>query len=470
METYLINLDRRPDRFAEAKKQLDREGIPFVRVPAVDGKAHQLPKGWTAGHGAYGCSLSHRGILRDCIARGVPEVMIFEDDVILAPGFGEKLKEFLATVPVHWDALFLGGQHETPPVEVSPGVVKCLRVGRTHAYILRAAYMPVLLKLWDNYLGHIDHCWRVNQEGFNIFAPRKWLAAQGATRSDISGRNDPVRWWEPTRVARSYAGPKPYPRKHHPGLNLPLRYAPPAGPRVLSSAGDLGDLLYSLPTIEALSGKYPCELVLYPGTAREPFFPLKVERVRGFFQSLPYVGAVRFSDKPEGIVLDGWRKRYRNGWNLADIISSAFGFPHSDRRKPWATVADPYQAAPVVIHRSPRYQTDSFPWGAVVERFGERAVFVGSEDEHGAFTKKFGHVRHFPTGTLLSLAQVIAGCSLFIGNQSAPRALAEALKRPVWVEQFRACQNTHFERPDAFYDAAALDKVTEVLKWEAAYR
>jgi hypothetical protein len=51
-----------------------------------------------------------------------------------------------------------------------------------------------------------------------------------------------------------------------------------------------------------------------------------------------------------------------------------------------------------------------------------------------------------PTHTLLDLAQIIAGCELFIGNQSAPRAVAEALKKPCWIESGRP-PNTFFSRP-----------------------
>ena len=36
--TFLINLDRRPDRLSEATAQLKRVGIDFTRYSAVDGK------------------------------------------------------------------------------------------------------------------------------------------------------------------------------------------------------------------------------------------------------------------------------------------------------------------------------------------------------------------------------------------------------------------------------------------------
>jgi ADP-heptose:LPS heptosyltransferase len=56
-----------------------------------------------------------------------------------------------------------------------------------------------------------------------------------------------------------------------------------------------------------------------------------------------------------------------------------------------------------------------------------------------------------PTPTLLDVARVIAGCKLFVGNQSSPRAIAEGLKIPVVVEKGRHNQ-CHFARHDAWYD------------------
>jgi hypothetical protein len=62
-----------------------------------------------------------------------------------------------------------------------------------------------------------------------------------------------------------------------------------------------------------------------------------------------------------------------------------------------------------------------------------------------------GPVPIVATPTLLDVARVIAGCKLFVGNQSCPRAIAEGLKVPVASSHGR--HNTcHFARPDAWYD------------------
>lgn len=224
----------------------------------------------------------------------------------------------------------------------------------------------------------------------------------------------------------------------------------------LSHGGDLGDTIYALPTIRQLV-KYDetgdrAHLILYAahGRVREPWSPTKVERVRDFFQLQPYIASVAFSRRASGTNLDMWRTKYDGALNLADMVSRAFKVADWVSSEPWAFVDNLDSVAPVVFHRSPRYH-GAFCWSELVERYRGNSVFVGSEAEYTAFTADNGFVPYFPTPTLLTLARVIAGCGLFVGNQSAPRAIAEALKVPVWVEECLNTPNTRFTRPDAGY-------------------
>jgi hypothetical protein len=448
MRPYLINLDRRTDRLESATREFaSKTDLHPERWRAVDGSLQPLPPGWTAGHGALGCSLSHRGLLRHLLDQGVEEAaMVFEDDVVFDRRFREKWPAFLAKVPADWDAIFIGGQHETHPTPVCPGVVKCHRTGRTHAYVLRGRYMRYVLDGWDQHRGHIDHWWRENQSTWNVYAPEVFLCGQGASRSDINNRPQRERWWTvgprsrpvKERVPRE---DRPYPRKVR-------------GPRVEPSTtashfGDLGDTIYALPIMRRLGIS---DLVLYPGPGRvrEPYTADKVERVASFFQGQPL--RVRYQERPEGVVLDQWRRRYQRRMNLSDMVASYFHVQPWPHDQPWAVVDEPRKVAKYVLHRSPRYHGDgTFPWKEIVERVGKEAVFVGSVDEHVAFCGAFGDVPYFETPTLLDLARTLAGAEWFVGNQSTPRAVAESLKKNVWVEECTRTPNTRFARSGAHY-------------------
>ena len=86
---FVINLDRRPDRLETISGDLDRLGLSFERVPAID--ARQLPPEDRADRnplfraGSKACMLSHGEALRRFLATESDAAMILEDDAELAP-------------------------------------------------------------------------------------------------------------------------------------------------------------------------------------------------------------------------------------------------------------------------------------------------------------------------------------------------------------------------------------------------
>ena len=92
LPVFVINLDRRPDRWAAMSEQFDRLGIEAARIPAIDGRA--LPAGSelhiTAAERA--CVLSHRKALEALLAAGAPAALILEDDVELASDTPETIR------------------------------------------------------------------------------------------------------------------------------------------------------------------------------------------------------------------------------------------------------------------------------------------------------------------------------------------------------------------------------------------
>lgn len=226
----------------------------------------------------------------------------------------------------------------------------------------------------------------------------------------------------------------------------------------VSFAGDLGDTLYLLASLPKLGG--PFDLVLYPapGMVREPFFPEKVQRLKTFFELQPCIKQVRYSDQPEGRNLDGWRKgKWGRNRILADMMAQHLGLPDPDRHTPWLRVDRPNRVAPVVVHRSPRYRDRSrFPWRKIVEHYGAtNMIVVGSPDEFDQLNHDCGGgLQYHRTDDLLALARVIAGAELFIGNQSAPFALALGLGvNQIWLQQHRDRKNNCcWQRPGVVFD------------------
>lgn len=92
---FVINLDESVDRMAFMKEQLDRLGLKFERIAAVDGRrltAAEISKAYspfwswlllgrfmTAGE--LGCAMSHRLAREKIVSENIPWALILEDDV-----------------------------------------------------------------------------------------------------------------------------------------------------------------------------------------------------------------------------------------------------------------------------------------------------------------------------------------------------------------------------------------------------
>lgn len=103
MRTFLVNLERRPDRLAAMKSQLDRLGIAFERFDAVDAKsvdpavlsrpfAASGPLG-TLSPGDKACTTSHIHIWRDIAAGTDDYAVVLEDDIVLSDSAPEFLRD-----------------------------------------------------------------------------------------------------------------------------------------------------------------------------------------------------------------------------------------------------------------------------------------------------------------------------------------------------------------------------------------
>ena len=101
-KTFVINLDRSPDRLEEIRSHLDARGVPFTRFSAVDGK--QLPYDHIVKHttvacrtllctkAIVGCALSHYKLWRHVADGSHQWVLILEDDAKLDVDFKDKME------------------------------------------------------------------------------------------------------------------------------------------------------------------------------------------------------------------------------------------------------------------------------------------------------------------------------------------------------------------------------------------
>lgn len=224
-KTFVINLERSPERLQNIQSELQREGIEFHRIAAIDGKS--LPLG-QHGYGLQvdtsnfereltpgeiGCALSHVAALREFLNSDADIALVLEDDVVLVPGIRDTIQSFIdwaTTSDTRFRAANLGQvakQPFSPLLQVSSHTF-----GRSYYYPMTAAAL-----LWTRQgAAHFLHT------NSKIPAPidiqfRKWigrsglglgvrppLAKQSGVSSDIAERKTTTHRRSLTYRYRSY--------------------------------------------------------------------------------------------------------------------------------------------------------------------------------------------------------------------------------------------------------------------------
>lgn len=214
-------------------------------------------------------------------------------------------------------------------------------------------------------------------------------------------------------------------------------------------SGDLGDAIYSLPSVRALGGG-EIYFASRPWT-RTRWGPRLLSLIKPLIDATGYATA----HLRDGEWIDHDFTTFRNGgYKLGDTII--------ERQRRWIGAGDisldPWLKAPVagekhgiVINRSSRWHGFHFPWDKILEAFPKQIVFIGLPQEHKAFEREFGAVPFYECDHLLEAAQVIAGASLFIGNQSCALAIANGLGKPVVVEVCAYACDCFLKRDNAFF-------------------
>jgi hypothetical protein len=216
-----ITLDRRDDRWERFLKDLP-EDWPFGEVekyPAIDGKKTRVPPWWRQGRGAWGCYRSHVNLIEDCLNRDIHSLLLLEDDAICVRDFTAKWERFHRDLPHDWQILYLGGQHlmmrKHKPRRVTDEVYIPYNVNRTHAWAVnteagmqRVYQWLTNTKEWRN-RHHIDHHMGriIQRRDRPCYCPKEWLIGQNDTKSNISGKRPPIRFWAPAGEAKPMSQP-----------------------------------------------------------------------------------------------------------------------------------------------------------------------------------------------------------------------------------------------------------------------
>ena len=194
-------------------------------------------------------------------------------------------------------------------------------------------------------------------------------------------------------------------------------------------SGGMGDLILGLPTVKELGGG-----LFYLHTSEHGVLG-KLLEVQPYLkvESLPFA---EWKEKQVTHNLDLFRTISKE--SIAAMHADAFHVK-PDFTKPWLFNIPPKKVAKIVIHdtgrqRFPGYTVD---WN-LLRGHEKDCVFIGykTSDYRIFLEDRKLDIPHYETKDLYEVAQVIAGCDLFIGNSSAPYTIAEGLKKPLVIDLY----------------------------------
>lgn len=173
LQTWVINLDRAPQRLARIAAQLQRLGLPFTRLSAVDAHAltpqqrasldepaYRRKHGMTPVMGELGCYLSHVQAMQQLLASPAEFALVLEDDALLHDSLPAVLAGLMRH-PDRWDVVKLSAVHRGTPVrvlEVAPGppahhlAVMLSRCTGSSAYLMNRRAASAYLRPVDGLL------------------------------------------------------------------------------------------------------------------------------------------------------------------------------------------------------------------------------------------------------------------------------------------------------------------------------
>ncbi len=200
-------------------------------------------------------------------------------------------------------------------------------------------------------------------------------------------------------------------------------------------SGKSGDIIYAIPAMREMN-RFGNDIELYlniiqphSGKVDKHFNEKTVEMLLPLLQYQPYLKkAGIFSRQSIDVDMDAFRfiDIPLDRSNLASWYSFAFNvFP--DLTKPWlyASKKEEYSNC-IALSRSKRYGNPNL--SRVFLSGYKDLAFLGTEQEYKSMKAELPSLVWIKVDNFLEMADIINSCKLFIGNQSMPFAIAEALK------------------------------------------
>jgi len=187
---YVINLDKRVDRYDLFKKEMSKYGIENVeRFPAIDGnKIENINSPLLKGE--IGVLCSHLEIIKKSKEEGFKNILILEDDVIFTDEI-TNLENYMNLVPKDWDFIYFGGNHVygTLPTPINEKILKLNYTVALHCVAINSTMFDIIEVILPKMEKQVDAYYAGLHKLFNAYGFYPNIAKQRNGFSDIQNKN-----------------------------------------------------------------------------------------------------------------------------------------------------------------------------------------------------------------------------------------------------------------------------------------
>lgn len=185
---YVINLDKREDRFLKFKDELEKFGIEHVeRFSAIDGSTVTTNSKLLSGE--IGVLMSHLEIVKQAKEQNLENILILEDDVFFTEEI-LKLDEYMNLVPNDWDFIYFGGNHHygPPPIILNDKIIKLNYTVALHCVGINKTLFDTIIAMLPKMGKQVDAYYADLHSLYNAYGFKPNMAKQIAGFSDIQNR------------------------------------------------------------------------------------------------------------------------------------------------------------------------------------------------------------------------------------------------------------------------------------------
>lgn len=211
----------------------------------------------------------------------------------------------------------------------------------------------------------------------------------------------------------------------------------------VNHSGNAGDVIYALPTLKKLHELTGAKLNLYlrlnqplilSSTLSHPLGNVMLNQkmvnlLLPLLEKQPYINLIEpYTNQHIHIDLDVFRAGVfpLDRGNIARWCGYITGV-NADLWLPWLSVTPRQEFnQTILLARSGRYQNVNLDFSFLAQY--KNVKFIGVASEYEEMKKQIPDLAWCEVKNFLELAETIAGCKLFIGNQSFPFSVAEGLK------------------------------------------